>query len=280
MTNLLLWMISVTTIATASGLTIDVDGPISGPCSLCPEGAPGPRGPPGDIGLPGRDGRDGRDASCNSQLSGMPSPVDQTNDGSSENTSGGNTVINVNSSGAVYIRWGRDVCVDGSELVYAGTAAGAHYQHTGSGSNYLCMPPDPIYDEHQSGGSRGLLYSAEYETSNAIGRLQGIHDHTPKCAVCRAPSGRSTKLMIPARNECPSDEWRLEYSGYLMSAYHGHKRTEFVCFDHDMEAEPSTAGNENGALFYMVTAACVAGSGLPCGPYIDGQELTCALCTI
>nr|XP_054764620.1 uncharacterized protein LOC129271263 [Lytechinus pictus] len=163
---------------------------------------------------------------------------------------------------------------------FAGTAAGAHYSHTGSGSNYLCMPPDPIYDEHKSGGNRGLLYSAEYDTITAISRLHGIHDHTPKCAVCRAPSGRSTKLMIPARNECPSDEWRLEYSGYLMSAYHGHKRTEFVCFDHDMEGEPGTAGNEDGALFYMVTGTCVAGSGLPCGPYIDGRELTCALCTI
>ncbi|XP_041477184.1 uncharacterized protein LOC121425233 isoform X2 [Lytechinus variegatus] len=230
MTNLLLWMISVTTIATTSGLTIDVDGPINGPCSLCPEGAPGPRGPPGDIGLPGRDGRDGRDASCNGQLSGI--------------------------------------------------AAGAHYTHPGSGSNYLCLPPDPIYDEHQSGGTRGLLYSAEYQTINAIGRLQGIHDHTPKCAVCRAPSGRSTKLMIPARNKCPSDEWRLEYSGYLMSDSFGHARTEFVCFDRDMEAVPGTAGNEDGALFYMVTATCVAGTGLRCGPYIDGQELTCAVCTI
>ena len=43
---------------------------------------------------------------------GSPAPVDQINDGGSERTG--------NSSGAVYIRWGRDVCPEGSELVYNG----------------------------------------------------------------------------------------------------------------------------------------------------------------
>ncbi|XP_041472566.1 short-chain collagen C4-like [Lytechinus variegatus] len=255
MTNLLLLMISATIVVTASGLTIDVEGPINGPCSLCPKGAPGPPGPTGDVGLPGRDGRDGRDASCNVQ---QP----------------------VKSSGVVYIRWGKDVCINGSELVYAGTAAGAHYLHSGGGAEYLCMPPDPIYDEYQSGALRALLYSAEYETETSINRLRDLHDYTPKCAVCRAPSGRSTKLMIPARNKCPSDEWRLEYSGYLMSAYQTHKRSKFVCFDHDMEAQPGTPGDQNGALFYTVSAVCGSSTGLPCDPYIDDQELTCAVCTI
>nr|XP_054761368.1 short-chain collagen C4-like [Lytechinus pictus] len=231
-----------------------------GPCSLCPKGVPGPSGPPGDIGLPGRDGRDGRDASCNVQPS----------------------VKSSHGSGVVYIRWGKDVCVNGSELVYAGTAAGARWTHGGGGANYLCMPTDPIYDEYQcgTGALRGLLYSAEYETETSINRLRALHDTAPKCAICRAPSGRSTKLMIPARNKCPSDQWRLEYSGYLMSAYQNHKRSEFVCFDRDMEGAPGTTGDQNGALFYTVTAMCGAATGLPCDPYMDDRELTCAVCTI
>ncbi|XP_041472588.1 short-chain collagen C4-like [Lytechinus variegatus] len=231
-----------------------------GPCSLCPKGAPGPPGPTGDVGLPGRDGRDGRDASYNAQQ----------------------PVTAVKSSGVVYIRWGKDVCVNGSELVYAGTAAGARWTHEGGGANYLCMPTDPIYDEYQcgTGALRALLYSSEYETETSIIRLREVHDYAPKCAVCRAPSGRSTKLMIPARNKCPSDEWRLEYSGYLMSEYQTHKRSEFVCFDHDMEGAAGTAGDQNGALFYTVTAVCEAATGLPCDPYINDQELTCAVCTI
>ena len=49
--------------------------------------------------------------------------------------------------GAVYTRWGRTTCpnVTGTQLVYAGRAAGSHYAHKGGGANYLCLPNDPSY---------------------------------------------------------------------------------------------------------------------------------------
>ena len=74
------------------------------------------------------------------------------------------------------------------------------------------MPPDPVYDEHvaDSDSYRAHLYSAEYQTYYGPDRLKDVNDHTPLCAVCQAHSNRSSVLMIPAKNSCPSN-WHLEY---------------------------------------------------------------------
>ncbi|XP_071493223.1 uncharacterized protein [Diadema antillarum] len=181
----------------------------------------------------------------------------------------------------IYTHWGQANCSDGAELVYTGSVAGAYATHDGSGSNYLCMPMEPIYDQFETSGhaKRGLLYSTEFETNTAP-VYQELHDQTPTCAVCRAPPNRLTKLMIPGRNVCPSQEWRLEYKGYLMSALYTHKKTEFICMDGNATAVPGTTGSQDGGAFYMVESRCIVGGGMPCGPYVNGYELTCAVCTI
>jgi len=45
------------------------------------------------------------------------------------------------------------------------------------------------------------------------------------------------------------------------------------------ETEPRENGDADldGAIFSFVEAKCGA---LPCGPYIDGYELTCAVCSL
>ena len=132
------------------------------------------------------------------------------------------------------------------------------------------MPSSPIYDEYIASADtyRAHVFSAEYQTHDGPQRLQAVADHTPTCAVCRAPPGRTTKLMIPARNVCPSSEWRLEYTGYLMAERYSHHRSEFVCMDRAMEAEASTQGNQDGSLFYI-------GRGpLPC----RWRAAMCSLC--
>ncbi|XP_072172125.1 uncharacterized protein [Diadema setosum] len=183
--------------------------------------------------------------------------------------------------GVIYTHWGQPNCSEGAELIYTGSVAGAYATHTGSGSNYLCMPMEPIYDQFETSGhaKRGLLYSTEFET-NLAPVYRDLHDQTPTCAVCRAPPNRLTKLMIPARNVCPSQEWRLEYKGYLMSALYTHKKTEFICMDGNATAVPGTTGSQDGGAFYMVESRCLVGGGMPCGPYVNGYELTCAVCTI
>ena len=70
--------------------------------------------------------------------------------------------------GVVYTRWGRTTCptTSGTQLVYAGRAAGSWYDQRGGGAEYLCLPDDPNYLSYTNGvqDSRSYLYGAEYQT--------------------------------------------------------------------------------------------------------------------
>lgn len=43
--------------------------------------------------------------------------------------------------GAVYTRWGHNVCSNGARKLYSGFMAGAKYNHKGGAVNYVCMHP-------------------------------------------------------------------------------------------------------------------------------------------
>ncbi|XP_002739532.3 uncharacterized protein LOC100376441 [Saccoglossus kowalevskii] len=238
------------------------------------QGTTGPQGPPGPPGSPGVKGDQG--------LQGRPGKLGPTGlPGSSINSESTSHVedccdqLSNVTVGSMYIRWGRQTCEGDAELVYAGIVGGSHYTHTGSGSNYQCLPLDPIYDVDVSGGSRGIMYGAEYET-NDFPPLSAIHNQDAICAVCKA-NHRGSVLMVPARNECPSNKWTREYHGFLMSAYYNQKQNgEFICVDRQARGSVNSNSNQNGALLYPVYGSC---GSLPCGPYVEGHELTCVVCT-
>ena len=155
---------------------------------------------------------------------------------------------------------------------------------TGGGSNYLCLPMDPEWGEHDDDDifeDRGIIYGAEYEGNfpfsmeNVAEGSNAIFDHNVPCAVCQSRV-RSTVLMVPAKKSC-HDGWTLEYHGYLVSAHHAHAgRTEYGCMDRAPEADPAGYIDQNGVLFYDVEGAC---GSLPCPPYVNGREITCAVCS-
>ena len=178
--------------------------------------------------------------------------------------------------GTVYTRWGRTTCpnITGTQLVYAGRAAGSYYNHKGGGANHLCLPNDPSYLQYTSGyqRERDYIYGAEYKTSN--GPLSAFHDHNIPCAVCYV-STRGTVLMIPAKTTCPSS-WTQEYNGYLMTERYTHHRSMHECVDQNPDTVRGGTGSVNGALFYFVEATC---TGIACPPYTAGRELACAVCT-
>ena len=178
--------------------------------------------------------------------------------------------------GVVYTRWGRTTCptTSGTQLVYAGKAAGSWYRHSGGAADYLCLPDDPNYLRYTNGVqvSRSYLYGAEYEPWDSA-PLSAVGDHNVPCAVCYA-STRGTVMMIPGKTVCPSS-WTREYYGYLMTQQHNFQRTKHECVDHSPQSIPGSASNTNGALFYHVEARC---HGI-CPPYTDGRELTCTVCT-
>ncbi|XP_028519315.1 short-chain collagen C4-like [Exaiptasia diaphana] len=209
------------------------------------DGQPGPRGPPGPKGIPGNDGKQGP-----------------------KGPSGG---------GVSYVRWGRDVCPSGTNLVYKGITGGGFYTHTGGGGNYLCLTSKPKYLNFKKGFQNGgRMTGTEYQVSDNTALLpKNLQHHDAPCATCHVTT-RGSKLMVPGTYECPLG-WHREYYGYLMTAHYSHNHpTDFICVDENAQGRTGTHQDVDGALLYLVEGYC---GSLPCGPYVDGYELTCAVCT-
>ena len=138
------------------------------------------------------------------------------------------------------------------------------------------MPLNPIYNVYNSGNqeSRARIYGAEYQSESDGIFPSSLYQHDVPCAVCHV-TNRASQIMIPARNVCPSG-WTREYQGYLMAEKYSHYRTMHTCVDKNPEYIAGSSANANGALFYFVEGKC---GSLPCLPYVDGRELTCAVCT-
>ena len=181
--------------------------------------------------------------------------------------------------GSVYIRWGHDECPSTAELVYSGRAGGPYYTHGGGGSNPQCLPLDPNFLTPISGNqaARGYMYGAEYETfTDSNSHVHGRHTLSVPCAVCHV-SNRTAVYMVPAKYTCPIG-WTREYYGYLMTSYYGsdRHRTQFTCIDTAFEWVVGSSENKEGLLFYFVEGRC---GSLPCPPYDNTRELSCAVCT-
>ena len=182
------------------------------------------------------------------------------------------------SGGTVYVRWGHDQCPSTAQLVYSGRAGGPQHTHSGGGSNPQCLPLDPNFLTPISGSQiRAMIYGAEYQTHTASNSyLHGRHNHDIPCAVCHV-SSRTAVYMVPAKYTCPTG-WTREYYGYLMTAFStgGHYRTQYTCIDNALKPVTVSSANHNGLLFYFVEGEC---GSLPCPPYDDAKELSCAVCT-
>ncbi|XP_062504059.1 uncharacterized protein LOC134180890 [Corticium candelabrum] len=158
-----------------------------------------------------------------------------------------------------------------------GIAAGSYYNNYEGGANTQCLPLDPVwgyYKDDLLGAS--YIYGLEYQLGQGIQPFinKGLHDYDVLCAVCYDAT-KNTQFMLPAKNICPTGRSRAYYR-YLMTGHYGHRGSNiYVCFDHN--AEPTGSSSEqNGNLFYLVEAVC---GSLPCPPYVNGRELTCAVCT-
>ena len=223
-------------------------------------GRDGRDGVAGATGAPGRDGTDGMKGDPG--IIGPPGPQGPPGPPS---------------GGLVYTRWGRTTCpsTSGTELVYEGRAAGSRWNVKGGGSDILCMPNDPEYDDYATGvQGTSSIYGVEYWPR--IGQpLHDIRQHNMPCAVCCG--NRSKVLMIPAKMTCPP-QWQKEYAGYLMAPHTtGNYRAAFICVDKDPETVPGQAHNNPLSNDpHSVEASC---DGLSCPPYDEEKEITCVVCT-
>ena len=108
--------------------------------------------------------------------------------------------------------------------------AGSLYDHTGAAVDPLCLPPNPQYlNSHPGYQGNVQVYGAEYQI-NTGSPIDQAHDRNVPCALCQA-YGRTNKIMIPSRYECPPG-WNTEYYGYMMAGYYANKAaTQFTCMD-------------------------------------------------
>jgi hypothetical protein len=246
------------------------------------------QGRDGRDGLPGRDGKDGdmgergekgeRGKKGDTGDTGPVGPKGEKGDHGETGLAGPQGVAGPPGSlvaGATYVRWGRTTCPTelGTQLLYAGRAAGPNYTQKGGGVDLLCLPNNPEYLSANSPyNGQAPLQGVEIEPN--IGDSNLANQNLP-CAVCYTPT-RSTMLMIPAWIHCPAS-WTKEYVGYVMTEYKNYHRLQHVCVDQNTEVVPGEARNANGALLHYVDVAC--NTGLQCPPYSSTKELTCAVCT-
>ncbi|XP_071949887.1 uncharacterized protein [Antedon mediterranea] len=182
----------------------------------------------------------------------------------------------MNNISTVYTRWGRNTCPESADLVYSGYIGGGLYSHKGAGTNPQCMPRVPEYNAalQSTGGSRGYIYGAEYETASYVSAFSTRNNGDAVCAVCRA-RGKSATLTIPAKQNCPED-WTKEYEGLMMGSNSGHYGINYLCVDENPEMIPGSTANKDGLLLYPVVSTC---GSLPCAPYTANNELSCVVCT-
>ena len=256
------------------------------------KGDPGSQGPKGDIGVTGAKGDPGiqggkgdtgsQGAQGNIGVTGPQGDAGPQGIKGDVGTQGPKGDIGLTGAtgakgpgGTVYTRWGRTTCPAGATLVYDGYSAGGHHTQGGNGANTQCLPKNPEYgDFNDANHDGGLIYGLEYESLNTgLSTLNSKADYEAPCAVCYR-ADRGVHFMLPARKSCPAD-WSLEYNGYLMSSAHTQGSSEYVCVDITPEVIGSP-NNQNGNLWYPVEAECGA---LPCLPYTQNRELTCAVCS-
>ena len=179
--------------------------------------------------------------------------------------------------GTVYIRWGHDQCPSTAQLMYSGRAGGPHFDHTGGGSNPQCLPLDPNFLAPINGTQyRAYMYGSEYRThtdSNSL--IHGRNNADVPCAVCHV-SNRTAVYMVPAKYTCPSG-WTREYYGYLMAEWYDDYRSQFVCVDNALKQVPGKPTYDGGWQIHFIEGRC---GSLPCPPYDETKELSCAICTM
>lgn len=186
--------------------------------------------------------------------------------------------------GSTYIRWGRTVCPGNrTSIVYSGFMAGSNKEHPGTGSNYVCLAAEPLWDHFEDtieslGKITGVEYQFWHHRSNGASNFLGknMYNHNAPCVVCHAK--RSISVMIPGRNKC-YDGWTMEYSGYLVSNYYDAvSAAEYVCLDRRPEKVVNDEADDDDNRLYFVEGIC--GKGLACPPYVHGREITCVVCSL
>ncbi|XP_071133136.1 uncharacterized protein [Mytilus edulis] len=134
----------------------------------------------------------------------------------------------------------------------------------------LCLPNNPK-PRNKTAPGYSFLYGTEFE-GNFL-RSDAANEDIP-CAFCRSLNTTSS-AMFPGRNVCYHG-WKMEYEGYVMSGYWGHRASSYICVDAHPDYVPGGKANTNGQLLYVTGTKC---GTLTCPPYHDNVVVNCVVCS-
>ena len=88
--------------------------------------------------------------------------------------------------GVVYTTWGRTTrpTTSGTQLFYAGRAAGSSYHESGSGADYLCLPDDLDYLRYTNGVQGCCAYLRIWFRMRRMGECPTFCSSWPQCPMC------------------------------------------------------------------------------------------------
>ncbi|XP_052087130.1 rhamnose-binding lectin-like [Mytilus californianus] len=182
-------------------------------------------------------------------------------------------------SGPVYQRWGAVTCPNSASLIYAGVMGGANFGGTGSGSNFLCLPTNPVVggSNFTLGTNKGAIFGTQLITDSAGPLSNSLDSLELTCALCQTKSAETT-FMYPGSYVCPSG-FTVEYAGYLASekATSGRTSKGYLCLDASPVTIDNSYSGDDTAKLYLVEGKCGA---LPCANYVDNNEIPCAICSM
>ena len=158
-------------------------------------------------------------------------------------------------------------------ILSVGYVGGGHWEHFWSAAEPVCRPPDPDFTNSSGSPYHGCMCGAEFY-SNFFAPDSPYQDLP--CAVCSFPQATSV-IMIPGKNTCYQG-WNQEYNDFLSTNHYANPAAgKYVCIDSRPEYVPGgQRWGIHSKVFYEVVAKC---GTLKCPPYIEGQPLTCVVCS-
>ena len=161
---------------------------------------------------------------------------------------------------------------------YSGIGAKTANSYNGGGVDYLCLPETPEWTGNEVAGHQvnSYIHGAQYWADGLDIFPNGHRFNDMPCAVCDV-AFVSQSLMIPAKRSCP-EGWSKLYEGILMAertASHHESPSNYICVDRDYEFATGGAGAEVSGYAIPVEIFCGV---IPCGPYVQGYELSCVVC--
>ena len=166
--------------------------------------------------------------------------------------------------------------------------AGPDHRAAGGGANYQCLPTDPEYDPRADDVKHSAFTSVWYHGTVGNTFSQPLSWKSVPCSVCEVIRG-VTKIMIPAKTSCPSNDWTFEYKGFIMTAADRltpddllediYFKGTYECVDESAEGLPWKGQDiYEAAPIYTVRADCDT-FYKHCPPYNNQKAISCVVCS-